>query len=1265
MFRDERITGAIPAGWSVDEIIGQMVVEHAIHPGIIPALRVSIWSEKTKRETFVPYDDWRKVRPKPGCSVRVHAVPMGGGGGGGGKSPLKMIAMLAVMVVAAWAGGVMAPFIGQFMAANFGVGLTMGMATAIGSGIVTLVGNALINAIIPASTNADRSSDALNSSYNTSLSTPTYSIMGVRNRANPFGVVPKVYGRRRVFPMLAANTYTETQGSDQYFRALFCFGYGPLQIEDIKIGETSIDDFIGVEYELREGYSTDTPVTLFTRSVGEDSLNIHLTQAGSWATRTTRANTDEITVDVNLPRGLTIFNSSGGRSERSVSLSVEYSVTGAASWVSAGTISLTDNSTSAVRGTLRWTVTKGQYDVRIKRDTADSSSDQIMDSTYWSTLRSITTEYPINMPGLALLAVRIKATEQLNGAIETLNAVCTSVLPAWNGTSWSAPAVTRNPAWAWCDVLRGSANNRPTDDDDIDLASILDWANACDATSPQGEGPTWQYDAVHDKATTVDQMLRDIAAAGRARYIRRDGKESILRDVAQTTAFQHFTPRNSWGFKSTKSFVDHPHGLKCRFVNPDEGWQEDEVVVYADGYTSTTASLFEQIDMLSCINQKQAWREGRYHMYAARLRPATYEINTDVENFACQPGDLVYVAYDVPMWGQWQSRIQEMTFDGGGQATTITLDSTVTMEAGKTYVVRIRRTADNSTLLQAVNTVVGEQSVLTFTTPVVVTDVPDIDDLVMFGETNEESVRLIVKSINRGQDLSARIVMVDEAPAVHTSYTGSIPTFVSNISQIAPVERQQPPTPTIIEVWDDEVLVRGNVVSRTYVALSVPASATIAATGVEVQYKPVAGSSWTVAQGAVLGQDVVIDGLESDQQYNIRARSVSQYGVTSEWATTTFTSLGLAAPPEDVTDFNISVLDTTAYLSWSPVADVDLSHYVIKWSPDTAGVTWGNSQILVPRVDGTSVTVPALAGTYLIKAVDFSASESVNPSLIINGVQGILNMNAVATITEDPAFSGVKTDTVVRTAALELDTLLNVDDIPDIDLVTDFDLFGDDFVSEGIYYFASDLDLGDVFTSRLTASLDVTGVNYVNVVDRDLGVDSWADIDTVPDWDTYAATAGGWSNVDNILDWDGSDPSGWSVEIQVRTSQDYVTWGAWQTFVIGDYSARAFQWRVILRHTAQGVTPSITGLTVTVDMPDRLASDNDVLCTVAGLTVTFSPAFMVAPAIAVADQNMATGDYKTITGISSTGFTIQYFNSSNAAVQRTFDWVARGYGYVA
>ena len=1248
MFRDDRITGVIPPGMSIDEIIGQMVVDNAIHPAIIPSLRVSVWNERTQRESVIPFKRWKNVRPKAGCSVRVVAVPMGGGGGGGGKSPIKMIAMLAVMAVAIYAGAILGPMIAAGMGLSAGAtiagSLTVGgLIGGMVSGVVTMVGNALINAIIP--TNSPASRDDGLSASSSPLSPPTYSIMGVKNRANPGGVVPRIYGKRRVFPMLAANTYTETQGDDQYFRALFCFGYGPVLIEDIKIGDTAIDEYLDVEYETRQGFDSDTPLTLFTKSVHENTLNIALTKAGGWATRTTSVNTDEITVDVSLPRGLTKFNSGGGRSERSVSLAVEYSPVGAGTWTSAGTIDITDNSTSAVRGTLRWSVTNGQYDVRIQRTTDDSTDDTVQDKTYWSVLRSITSDYPINMTGLALLAIRIKATEQLNGAIDNLNAVCTSILPTWNGSSWDTPSATRNPAWAFCDVLRGPANNRPTADEDIDLDAIYEWAQACDATSPQNDGPMWQYDAVHDKASTVEQTLREIAASARARYIRRDGKESVLRDIPQTTPWQHFTPRNSFGFKSVKTFVDHPHGLKCRFINPDKGYQEDEVIVYADGYNSggsgglTAASLFEQLDMLACTSDKQAWRDGRFHMAVAKLRPATYELQTDVENLACQPGDLIHVAYDVPQWGQWQSRIRSLTSDGGGNILTITLDSTVTMETGKTYVVRIRRAYDNTSLYAAVNTVVGETATLTFSTPVTPANAPALGDIVMFGETGEESVRCIVKSVLRGQDLSARIVFVDEAPAVHTSYTGTIPAFVSNISQVAIVEQQTPPVPIIREVWDDEVVSGSSVISRTYVGLTVPASATVPAVGIDAQYRPVGSSSWYAVPVTILGQDVQIDSLADGQQYEIRVRSVSKYGVPSSWASAFYTPVGLSRPPEDVTDFAITVLDTTAYLSWSPVGDPDIAHYTIKWSEALTGASWSSSQVLLPRVSGTSITVPALIGTYLIKAVDSSGSESANETLLTNTISGVLNMNLIATITEDPSFAGIKSDVEIRSGSIELASTGSIDDVTNVDAMTNWDIAGGLLATTGIYYFDNDLDLGSVLTSRLTASVTVSGINYASLVDE-------------------------WANIDDVTNWDGADPTNWNIELQVRTSDDYSTWGAWKTFVIGDYSARAFQWRVILTSSLPGVTPSISALSVTVDMPDRLESDNNVACGTGGLTVTFSPAFKATPAIAVADQNLATGDYKTITSITSSGFTIQYFNSSGTPVARTFDWVARGYGYV-
>lgn len=1246
VFGGERITGAVPAGQTIDEMIGALVAQCGIHPLMIPALAVFVVDPDTGREARVPYDRWRFTRPRAGKLLLVKAMPQGGGGGGGGKSPIKMVALLAVMVIAWYAAPLIAgAVLGEALAATtaftvFGASVTYGaIVGGIASLAINLVGSALINALIPTNSAANRGD--LGSSFTSSpISAPAYALTGTRNRSNPYGSIPKIYGRRRVYPLMGARTYSEVSGSDQYLRAIFCFGYGPLQIEDLSIGNTPITAFTDLEYELRYGYDDDEPTTLFSNSVREDALNVALTSAGGWVQRTSYSNANELSVDLSFPRGLTKFETSGGRSSLTVTVELEYRAVGDPDWIVEHTFTVTDNATAAVRTDYRWAVAEDQYEIRMRRTTADQTESQYVDATYWTAIRTITTDHPINMVGLALLAVRIKASEQLNGPLDTVNALCTSVLPTWNGTSWDTPSPQRNPAWAFCDVLRGPANKRPIADSFIDLAAIKEWADACDAASPQGDAPSWTYDAVHDSRSTVEATLREIAATSRARYVQAEGKYSVVRDVAQATPWQHFTPRNSSGFKATRNFIEHPHALRCRFVNPDRDWQEDEVLVYSDGYSSANATVFEQLDMLACTRSEQAWREGRYHMAAAKLRPATYELSTDVEHLVCKAGDLVKVAWDVPIWGAGTGRITSVTLDGT-DITEVTVDESFAMEEGQSYNIRVRK-SDNTSILLPITTAVGAQTTLALVTPISVASGPEVGDVVMFGRTGQEAVDLLVKEIQRGDELTARLVLVDAAPTVHDWYSGTLPVFTSQISAVADVERQQPPTPSIVEVWDDEVLDKGTVVSRTYIRLSVSPSALVPAARVEAWYRTPESSTWLVSARYSVGESIELWDLAGGQAYEIRVRSISEYGITSDWATTTYTSIGLATVPEDVSNFRIAVLGTTAYLSWDAVGDVDLSHYVLKWSPVLTGATWGSAQILLPKITGESVSTPAMQGTYLIKAVDYSVSESANATLVTNAISEVLGLNAVATITESPTFVGAKTDTVVIDGALQLVSLLTLDDIADVDAVLNFDVLGDAFVAEGTYDFADDLDLGAEFTSRLTAEVLASGTNYAS------NLDTWTDIDAVDNWE-------------------GSDPSGWVVDLQVRTTSDDPSgapvWSAWRPFIVGDYAARAFQWRVILQSLISGTTPSITTLSVSVDMPDRLASANDQACPTDGVTISFAPPFHATPAIAVADQDMATGDYKVLSSMTASGFSVRYYNASGTPVARTFDWVARGYGY--
>jgi hypothetical protein len=109
------------------------------------------------------------------------------------------------------------------------------------------------------------------------LEETSYSLTGISNKARPWEPVPCAYGELRMFPPLAANTYVDFEGEDQYLNALFCFGYGPLELDDLKIGESPLKDFLGVSIDFRNTFGI-TPV--------ESSLS-------QWRRRTIPAGSDK------------------------------------------------------------------------------------------------------------------------------------------------------------------------------------------------------------------------------------------------------------------------------------------------------------------------------------------------------------------------------------------------------------------------------------------------------------------------------------------------------------------------------------------------------------------------------------------------------------------------------------------------------------------------------------------------------------------------------------------------------------------------------------------------------------------------------------------------------------------------------------------------------------------------------------------------------------------------------------------------------------
>lgn len=142
----------------------------------------------------------------------------------------------------------------------------------------------------------------------------------------------------------------------------------------------------------------------------------------------------------------------------------------------------------------------------------------------------------------------------------------------------------------------------------------------------------------------------------------------------------------------------------------------------------------------------------------------------------------------------------------------------------------------------------------------------------------------------------------------------------------------------------------------------------------------------------------------------------------------------------------------------------------------------------------------------------------------------------------------------------------------------------------------------------------------------------------------------------------GTEPSAYQPRASGPPGTAAARWSEWKPLVVGDATARGFQFRQRLISHQYGITPLVRRLEVTVDMPDRQEGGNDLPVPSTGLHVNFAPPFMKLRGIGITAQGLISGDTWTITNKSESGFDIQFKNAQGAFVARTLDYVATGYG---
>ncbi|UWQ77394.1 hypothetical protein [Leisingera sp. M658] len=885
-------------GQTIVQILQQMDLPERFGPPVVSLI-------KDGRSADVPLAYWGSVRPKAGTRVEVY-WPVEGPAFG---------AVLAAVISAA------APAIAGTV---FATG-TLGFALA--TAAITVVGGLIANALVAPATSGSVSGQA----------DTNYSITGTQNAHTPYGVFPLVLGRHRMFPPKTARGFTEVVDGEIYFRGRYTFGWGPVSLEDLRIGSTPIWNFEGVqveflnvdkaetlanmpeladlvmqktaevkeisealsedgqtyefgsdaaagkvsvsiavqsgEFDIRLRYReaggayiegplfsnvtadavlefpeftdglqrefqvkivsavsnetervrvedlqedravppllriTKTDVqyqkgheiggwrsgsevmTLYPDDVAEDNENAELVPETATA-RFTRDRVGSASIDITFPQGLAYITGSSSISMRRVEFDFRFRAVGTQDWTDAGDLVCEGEERTLVRFTKEIAFPKeGEYEVEITRTSASEDRNDVLETSYLSAVRSFRTGSLPSNPGISEVALRIRASEQLNGQIDSLSAIAQQLAPVWDGSSWSAPQPVRHPAWIYARGLMGPQLRRPVADSRINLAALKDWADS---------EPHWTCDYVIDAPQRVADVLDIICASGRARRALTDFRYSVIRDLADSPVRQVFTPRNSWGFSGQIAFPRDIHGFRVKVRSERLDWEFDEVTVYAPGYNATNATEFETLELPAVViskdetDQGNAWKLGRYYQAVAEHRPETFKFYADWEHIKTTRGDKVQIVHDVPKVGVGAGRITCITEVVGGLVQSLVIDEDFGLPS-EAYRLTIRTQTDE---IIRVGANPDGRSWDSFSEPLNEGDIA-VGDLVAIELMTQESLEMLITGIEPDGDESALITAVPASPVVLQADGGEIPTYAPVITER--FDRYGPPLATVLQ----------------------------------------------------------------------------------------------------------------------------------------------------------------------------------------------------------------------------------------------------------------------------------------------------------------------------------------------------------------------------------------------------------------------------------------------------------------------------------
>ena len=695
------------------------------------------------------------------------------------------------------------------------------------------------------------------------------------------------------------------------------------------------------------------------------------------------------------------------------------------------------------------------------------------------------------------------------------------------------------------------------------------------------------------------------------------------------------------GFSYSGSSLKQRHTvISVSYFNMDSR-EIDYEVVEDTSAQNKLGIIKKDVKAFATTSRGQAQRLAKAILFSEQQETEVVSFTTSIDAGAIvRPGSVISVNDPVRGGERRSGRIQSAT------TTAITVDnvkdlSTFTGSNKKCSVILPNGTVETKNVIGLVNNVITLDSALSAT--------PNTNSIWLLQSSNLEAQTFRVISVEEQNGINFAITALTYIDGKYANIEQGISLPARNISLL-----NAPKTPPGNLQASERIVVLNNL------AVSKLILSWVSVTGVSqylVQYR-FNNTNWV--SEIVFRPDFEILNTEAGT-YEFKVYSFNAaLKLSSTSSDISFNAIGKTAPPTNVQNLTLEpITNKLIRLSWDRATDPDVIHggrVYVRHSNLTNGTgTFANSVDLVTALAGntTDAVVPSLEGEYILKFQDDQGNFSVGETSIIMDLPDLIDTQVILQDREDldnPAFQGTKTNTVFSNTASALQ------------------LTNPATNATGEYAFKDILDLGSVF------SLDLKRVI------RSVGFVIGQDIETlIPGppgilWDQYALNG----------NFDGLAADQANCQIQVATSQTASgTFGAFNNFANGTFKGRRFKFKLILETTNTTQNMNVQQAGYTAEFQSRTEQNYQTGSgtstapqqsgtSASGKTITFGSPFFVGtsglgganaflPSIGITIQNAQSGDFFTITNVSSSGFTVTIKNGTSF-VDRSFTFSAVGYG---